>query len=78
MNKLIKNLIYFTVLSTLIMLPSSYLSADENDLVSLPDFFDDHIPMTSDNAKYKKMINQSIGAKFMYYIIFMNYNVYIN
>ena len=33
MNKLIKNLIHFTVLSTLIMLPSSYLSADENDLV---------------------------------------------
>jgi len=33
MKKLIKNLIHFTVLSTLIMLPSSYLSADENDLV---------------------------------------------
>ena len=33
MKKLLKNLIHLTVLSTLIILPSSYLSADENDLV---------------------------------------------
>ena len=33
MKKLIKNLIHLTVLSALIILPSSFLSADENDLV---------------------------------------------
>ena len=33
MKKFFKNLIHLTVLSTLIILPSSYLSADENDLV---------------------------------------------
>ena len=33
MKKFFKNLIHLTVFSTLIILPSSYLSADENDLV---------------------------------------------
>ena len=33
MKKLIKNLIHLTVLSALLILPSSFLSADENDLV---------------------------------------------
>ena len=33
MKKFLKNLIHLAVLSTLIILPSSYLSADENDLV---------------------------------------------
>ena len=33
MKKLLKNLIHLTVFSTLIILPSSYLSADESDLV---------------------------------------------
>ena len=33
MKNLLKNLIHLTVLSALIILPSSFLSADENDLV---------------------------------------------